>query len=284
MDKIKIKELFEENHISNIWEKIESKVKNSIKISLNKVDESEILIGESKIGGSPDLPKNIDWFQFNKKPMSFIAQINLSEINVYDLEEKLPKKGMLYFFYDAEQEIWGFDPKDKDGSKVLYIKDTDLELERKTIPENLDEWSIYNSCKLEFKSMLNIPNYESNLMENIKLNDEESDAFDKVIAKINEDEFSNKLLGHSDNIQGGMELECELVTNNLYCGNGSGYEDPKAKDLEKNVDLWNLLLQIDSNDEACMGWGDVGRLYFWIRENDLKEEKFENSWVILQCS
>jgi uncharacterized protein YwqG len=279
----KIKELFEKNHISNIWEKIESKVKNSIKISLVKVDESEILIGQSKIGGSPDLPKHIDWFQFNKKPMSFIAQINLSEINVYDLEEKLPKKGMLYFFYDAEQEIWGFDPKDKDGSKVLYIKDNNLELERKTVPENLDEWSIYNSCKLEFKSMLNIPNCESNLMENIKLNDEEFDAFNDVIAKVNEDDFRNKLLGHSDNVQGGMELECELVTNNLYCGDGSAYEDPKAKNLEKNVDLWNLLLQIDSNDEANMGWGDVGRLYFWIRENDLKEEKFENSWVILQC-
>jgi uncharacterized protein YwqG len=81
-----------------------------------------------------------------------------------------------------------------------------------------------------------------------------------------------------------MELECELVTNGLYCGDPSGYEDPRAKELEPNAKNWRLLLQIDSNDENEMMWGDCGRLYFWIRKEDLVNKQFDKSWFSLQCS
>ena len=52
-----------------------------------------------------------------------------------------------------------------------------------------------------------------------------------------------------------MELECELVTNGLYVGDPSGYNDPRAKELEKNVNDWTLLLQVDSDHEKTgMMW------------------------------
>ena len=86
-------------------------------------------------------------------------------------------------------------------------------------------------------------------------------------------------------IQSEMELECQLVSNGLYCGDPSGYNDPKAKELEKGAKDWILLLQIDSEDEKTgMMWGDVGRLYFWIKREDLKNKNFNKSWMILQCS
>ncbi|TCD03493.1 DUF1963 domain-containing protein [Pedobacter psychroterrae] len=91
------------------------------------------------------------------------------------------------------------------------------------------------------------------------------------------------LLGQPDVIQNEMELECELVTNGLYCGDPSGYNDPRAEKLRPNAKDWRLLLQIDSNEETEMMWGDVGRLYFWIKEEDLAAKRFENSWCILQC-
>jgi uncharacterized protein YwqG len=81
-----------------------------------------------------------------------------------------------------------------------------------------------------------------------------------------------------------MEEECELVTNGIYCGDASGYNDPRVKSLEPNAKNWKLLLQIDSNDENDMMWGDCGRLYFWIKKDDLFNKNFNNSWVILQCS
>jgi hypothetical protein len=29
-----------------------------------------------------------------------------------------------------------------------------------------------------------------------------------------------------------MELKCHLVTNGLYCGDSTGYEDPRPRELE----------------------------------------------------
>jgi uncharacterized protein YwqG len=46
---------------------------------------------------------------------------------------------------------------------------------------------------------------------------------------------------------------------------------------------WRLLLQVPSADAAGMMWGDVGCLYYWIRQDDLAARRFDRSWMILQC-
>ena len=81
-----------------------------------------------------------------------------------------------------------------------------------------------------------------------------------------------------------MRLESQLVTNGIYVGDSSGYEDPRAGELESGADDWRLLFQLDS-DEDRLGvmWGDVGRLYFWMREEDLRGRRFDAAWTILQC-
>jgi uncharacterized protein YwqG len=33
-----------------------------------------------------------------------------------------------------------------------------------------------------------------------------------------------------------------------------------------------------------MMWGDCGMVYYWIREQDLRERAFDRAWAILQCS
>jgi uncharacterized protein YwqG len=91
------------------------------------------------------------------------------------------------------------------------------------------------------------------------------------------------MLGHPDPIQNDMQLDCQLAFHGLYTGNASGYEDPRRAELEKGAEDWQLLLQIDSDDKARMIWGDAGRLYFWIRKQDLEKRAFENVWMILQC-
>ena len=56
-----------------------------------------------------------------------------------------------------------------------------------------------------------------------------------------------------------MRLECQLVTNGIYCGWPSGYKDPRRAELEKGVPDWQLLAQFDSS-EARLGWmgADMG--------------------------
>ena len=106
---------------------------------------------------------------------------------------------------------------------------------------------------------------------------------DQVREFLDEGDCIHRLLGHPDQIQNDMQTECQLVSHGLNCGDGSGYKDPKARILKAGATDWELLLQIDSDDNARMMWGDVGRIYYWIRREDLKERNFGASWMILQC-
>lgn len=81
-----------------------------------------------------------------------------------------------------------------------------------------------------------------------------------------------------------MELECQLVTNGLYCGDSSGYKDPRAESLKAGAANWKLLLQLVSDDDLGVMWGDSGTVYFWVEEQAASVGRFENTWLILQCS
>ena len=286
------------NGLERYFDKLQPLLRNTIRLYQKEVEENEIAIGQTKIGGKPDLPEEITWITETKtvetkhrkflifhtkkqevvtKSLSFIAQINLSETSQYDTENLLPKSGLLYFFYSAEQGSWGFDYRDKNTFKIIYWDGNFDKLQRTDFPKDLPEYACYKACSVEIKSENSLP-CEHEVYDNFT--DKESDLFmDNVYGDGN----VNKLLGYSDNIQGEMEFECELVTNGLYCGDSSSYNNPKSKALEPNAKNWRLLLQIDSNEENGMMWGDSGRLYFWIKKDDLLNRNFDKSWFCLQC-
>lgn len=298
VEDLKIK--LDTNGLGKYFDKLQPFLRNTVRLYQKESDEETIAVGQTKIGGRPDLPKELGWanetnivettetkllvFRTKKletttKPLSFIAQINLSEVSQFDEENLLPKSGMLYFFYSAEQEAWGFDYNDKNKFKILFWDGDISRLKRVDFPKDLLEYSRFKPCSVEIKSEISLPSYGHELYQDFV--DEEDDKFWDTVC---DDGNLNKLLGYSDNIQGEMELECELVTNGLYCGDPSGYNDPRAKALEPNTKDWRLLLQIDSNDENEMMWGDCGRLYFWIKKDDLLNKNFDRSWFSLQCS
>ena len=271
--------LFDSNKLGKYWSDFEPLLRSEIRIFAEPKNESEISIGQSKIGGLPDLPNNVNWFkEDNGKSLSFIAQINCSELKDLEQHLKLPDDGIIYFFYSAAQEAWGFDIKDKDKFKVYYSTRTD-NLVRKDAPSDLEKHSIFKTCILKYKNSVSLPSWENDLVRN-RLNEKELDNY----IEITSNETMNKMFGYADNVQGEMELECQLVTNGLYCGDATGYNDPRRPALEKGIGDWNLLLQIDSEeDKTGMMWGDAGRLYFWIKEKDLKNLDFDKSWFALQC-
>lgn len=283
------------HHIPNF----EPLLRNCIRLQLQPIEEDQIFIGQSKIGGLPDLPADIVWpnetvveqekekvlFFFSKgnavkkvKPLSFIAQINLEEVASCDTEELLPKSGMLYFFYNAEQDAWGFDPNDKQKFKVLYWNGDLSDLNRIPYPDTLGDDARFKAAALFPRQEISLPSMESGQIN--FFTEEEEEVFHEEVLWDGE---INKMLGYADSIQNEMELECELVTNGLYCGDPSGYSDPRAKGLEANAHQWRLLLQVDSNDGCDMMWGDAGRLFFWIRKQDLLEQRWDRSWFSLQC-
>lgn len=43
-------------------------------------------------------------------------------------------------------------------------------------------------------------------------------------------------------------------------------------------------MQVDSDDDLGVMWGDAGMLYFWVEESAARAGDFSNAWVILQCT
>ena len=266
-----------ERGMGGLYEALAPYAKNGIYMELGEGDCGP---GESKMGGSPALPAGMQW---PRKPdgtaLSFICQIDFAQVHPFDADGLLPERGMLWFFYDCSDEgmPWGFDPRDADGWRVIYGDKADLESTE--APDDLEV--IFEEARIMFASRIDLPNTDSDLCNGLDLPDEEiDDYFDWQEER---EGSCNKLLGHSDNIQDGMELECEYVTNGIYCGDPSGYQKAKALGLDKNAARWNLLMQVESNEELGMMWGDLGRLYLWITDEDLKARRFDKTWLILQC-
>ena len=80
-----------------------------------------------------------------------------------------------------------------------------------------------------------------------------------------------------------MELGCQLAANGIYVGDPEGYQTARARELAAGAADWRLLLQLDSDGAVGMTWGDLGTLYFWVREAEAQTGDFGNVWMILQC-
>lgn len=80
-------------------------------------------------------------------------------------------------------------------------------------------------------------------------------------------------------------LECELVTSGVYCGRTLPDEsEEQMPEYRRRARNWRLLFQVPTVEEIGMEWGDVGCLYFWIREEDLRQRRFDRCWMILQSA
>jgi uncharacterized protein YwqG len=76
-----------------------------------------------------------------------------------------------------------------------------------------------------------------------------------------------------------MELECQLASNGIFCGDEVP-ESPRVTELSAGAADWRLLLQLQSDEAIGLTMG--GRMYFWIRREDLRDRNFDRVWLICQ--
>jgi uncharacterized protein YwqG len=267
---------------------IEQSIKESLVLRTGRRPDDQILIGKSKLGGMPDLPPDAVWPAWKDKHLSFIAQINLSNIPSLEFLDILPENGILSFFYSAEQETWGFDPNDKGSWRILHFEEQDLH--RRFFPPDLPGMGIYKSCSLDLEVSFTLPALESPYID-LDYACEQWDEIDQYIdlmksfeQLLDKGSCIHRLLGHPDQIQGDMLHEAQLASHGIYCGDTTSHQDPRRKDLEAGTINWELVLQIDSDDKSGMMWGDVGRIYFLMTAEHLKSRDFDATWMILQCA
>lgn len=222
----------------------------------------------------------------NAFPLSFIAQINFAEMwAAGELDDAMPREGILSLFYDLSAQPWGFDPKENVGFTVHYHPSA-TGLTRREIPEQLPwlhSWNMGLIYTVETKWKLSPLSYDTAQWDVLGISD---GAIDLVGEWCEEQEYipGHQVGGWPDAIQGDMQVECALVSAGHYCGSGDAYEAPELAPLRATATEWLLLAQIDSdNDDNGWMWGDCGRLYLWIKRSDLIARRFERAQLIQQC-
>ena len=237
-------------------------------------------LGASRFGGRPDLPPGEPWPRREGRPLHFLASLRLSDLALFDVEERLPSGGQLCFWYDAVEQPWG-SAKDALGFVVRHVEDGALE--RTTRPPAAATRLAppeFASARLTFHlepSLVPIDVTGGPEIPDDLLNSYEA-LTDELVPYWTFKTPSHFVLGWPRVVQSDVRSDCRNVVR------GHIADGESAEDYWRSCAEWRLLLQLDSDHDLRWRWGDAGRLYFMIRDADLAAERFEASWLQLQCT
>lgn len=217
----------------------------------------------SKFSGNPYLPKNRHHPKdSNGRPMKLLAQINCSDLQL----PHFPSEGMLQFFVpvaiqfrgiDSNEEIW------QQNFKVRYFE--------KLVP--LDE------LITDFSYMKNVHTEHFPIQREKRLHFEQREE----VVSITDYRFESISDTPLSLLFNGEGLNLYDVYMQHFLGQGhkvGGYpyftrQDPRqAYPFLKKYDV--LLLQIESDDEHDIMWGDCGVANFFINSDDLARKDFSD--------
>lgn len=237
--------------IEKYREKLEKTLKTSNEITFVQGDAKP---WESKLGGCPYLERLEDYpIGANKRPMMFLAQINLEEMPPI---EDFPTKGILQFY------IEDIDPYGLDEACVVkyiedYIKDENSLIKKNPYRENYQEYEPFTSdgritfAQRKMPITSSIEQFEEQFMKNAS--DEEREALHDVCYAA-----GSRVGGYPYFVQYAPAY----------------YED----------DLCNvLLLQLDVDSTCGIMFGDSGNCTFLISKKDLLKRDFSSVEYDWQC-
>lgn len=312
MERERITERIREAQLGGAEDAIIATIQPTIRLETRAVAEDELRLGASKLGGSPDLPPGFAWPESDGTPHSFIAQLGLGEASACDAECLLPTSGRLYFFYDCIAWTWGFDPADR-GHWLVAWSDADAStLTRTQIPwkppapheptekEGFlarllgpketaapEEPPVFTACQVTFHASACLPGPDAPAVERLALTEDQQSRLLDVEERLLDDAQTrgalHRLLGYPVPVQNDMLSECAVVTLGLSTGGPSEELTAKWEKVRQRPPEWRLLLQVDTDANAGMMWGDCGMLYYCIRDADLRARRFDDTWLILQC-
>ena len=253
-----------------------------------RLDIGGAVKGLTKFGGAPDVPEGFEWVYYNGKPLTFLAQFDLREISQFDAENLLPKTGVLSFFYELETKPQSVDNEDFDFVKVYWFKDKNA-LRTAGFPDDLKEEYRLPALKIIARSEMSYQSYPDFLLQRAKLT-EEWERFERAQKSIGIEESGNisKILGWADPVRGNMTADCELMSRGYYLGDEQGRSEVTPLDKQEaeqwSAKDWVPLLQLDmvTDGDFCLNLGDPGRMYFYIRLDDLASRNFNEIMVFVQ--
>lgn len=245
----------------------------------------------SHLGGLPDVPEGFEWPTSGDVELAFLAQIRLEEVAAAAPGPlPLPATGALLVFYDLERRPSGLQPGDGAGIRIVHLHADADDLH----PAEGDHAALVE-MPVAFSPEVTLPAESAGLPESLVLNVEELDRWQRLRERLAERQgvevedravdwhALHRLLGHPDTTAEGMQLEAQLAFNGIDLNTGERYFNPAVSDLERGAEQWRLLVQISADDELALQLGfPVGRLFVWIREDDLAYGRFGDVWAFVR--
>jgi uncharacterized protein YwqG len=265
-----ISELLSSHGLSRRRGEIEGLSRPAMLLQTGKSVESKMAVGQTKIGGQPDLPESVEWPQFaDGRPLAFLAQINLGEVAAVGKLPGLPESGLLSFFsvfgWQVEDDA---DPQlppgkyDYSWTRVLYHPNNQNAYQRRRTPAGVNA---FKPAKVEFVPVICFPTHTK----------------EPAVAKLGwkrdvKDKYDDFVMAYN----GARGHQMGNPARNLLLGYAD-YEQDFVKEVA-DEDL-QLLFQLASDENAGMCWGDGGFVYFWVGSKDLARKKFEKVLTDYQC-
>lgn len=245
--------------LSRIAPNILKLLRPSIRLTVGERSEQPV----TRLGGTPNMPANIPWpTRRSGDPHSFLAQFDLASLGICD-GLPLPGSGSLFFFCDAEYLPDSSDPRDvPDGIRVVFSSTSLSENGLRLPPRGLNTEYVFEGFSLTPMLDWTAPARDEWEIESLHLSYAASIAYGELFAQVGVYDGSVHRAGGYPNLVRYRQL--------AFPG------DAEAPD-------WRLLLQLDSESDAGMMWGDQGKLYFMIREQDLRTLSFEKTWMDWRC-
>lgn len=311
-DKIKeIEERIDKLNISQFKQELMNKLKVNYRLQ-SLIKENYQNIGNSRIGGWPDLPKSIEYPTNGNGYYNLILQLNFAELK--SNLEILPEQGIIYIFHGDESS---------DDFKVIYTAELE-NLEKKEPPKdsrNLNKeiesrcydglkptfeiehyfeheilWKIHKYDKIIYSELIRTKsNYSTQILATtfdgtkhayLAIKGFDTLLFESIgiIPVLNEDEYRTQI----DNLIKDCELKMEDSSYNRF------YFVKKKEQLvefDKNREMHlkeyqktKCIISIESLSELLWQWGDMGEINLYMQTDDLIDRKFEKCHIEISSS
>lgn len=221
-----------------------------------------------RLGGDPDLPAEVAWPQWEGHgPLSFVAAIDCAAMAAQVTEYAWPADGTLLFFYfdgqadNGESWVTPADPASKPGSRVLHVPATAA-----TAPRPAP--AVLTPFPAMPLTAVHAPSFDA--------------SHDR----------HHQIGGCPDVIQNEIDTEVAMWALGREYGDDDPdededydpFDDPEFDpEVRAEAERWKLLLQVASDRNLDMMWGDAGALYWMIKPEDLAELRLDLAYFTWQC-
>ncbi|GAB3075567.1 hypothetical protein GCM10027053_46590 [Intrasporangium mesophilum] len=242
----------------------------------------------AQLGGLPTVAVNSWPVWDGHGPLAHVLSFDCAPVAALLPELGLPTDGRMAFFYydapfdDADGTVGSWDPATRPGFHVRH-----LHPELSTRANITDAATpappgvpVYPAVPLTAVRTMTWPSFETPMIEAAWHRcgligprpgvpaDQVKALYDALWKLPGSGYDTHQIGGHPCPQQGPVELEVEQLRHGLE-GLPFAWGDPA---MESAAAGWQLLLQVASDDTAAMMWGDVGQLYYLVRDAQRPEE------------